>query len=309
MLVSYRPSWSRILSQTGRPLALFFVVSLVVTSIYELGFRFRVFSVPDLPLSLLGSALGIFLGFRTNSAYGRWWEARQLWGALVNQSRTWTRQIISFSEAAGDRSPSGPDPEIVAWQKRMVYAQIAFAHALRYHLRGENPLRQLEAFLDPDRLDFLQDHKNVPAALLHMMGKEVTRAADTNWFGEMRLLALNQTLTELTNIQGGCERIRNTPLPRQYDYYPELFLNGYCFLLPLALVPDLGYVTPVLTLLIGFVLIVLNRIGKNLEDPFDSPVYGIPMVSLSTTIEIDLRQQLGEDALPTPIRPEHGVLR
>ena len=95
MLLEYRPSWRRILKQAEKPLGVFFAFSILVTAIYEYGLRFRILELPALPVSLLGSALGIFLGFRTNSAYGRWWEARILWGGLINHSRSWARQVVS----------------------------------------------------------------------------------------------------------------------------------------------------------------------------------------------------------------------
>jgi putative membrane protein len=316
MLLEYRPSWRRILKQSGKPLAIFFLFSVAVTLFFEFGYHFRFMGLPDLPISLLGSALGIFLGFRTNSAYGRWWEARILWGALVNHSRSWTRQVLSYSaaaagqkdEAAFSQRAEDSRKEVTAWRRDMVYLAIAFAASLRDHLRGQDPLSSAEPFVSSNSLTKLRTQRNVPAALLHEMGVGAAQAADARYLTEERLLAMNNTLSELTNVLGGCERIRNTPFPRQYDYYPEVFIYGYCFLVPLAIVPDLGFPTPVLTLLVSFVLVVLNRIGKNLEDPFDQIVYGTPMTSLARVIEIDLKQRLGETDIPSPIQPKDGAL-
>jgi putative membrane protein len=111
-------------------------------------------------------------------------------------------------------------------------------------------------------------------------------------------------------VQGGCERINNTPLPRQYDYdyFPELFIYIYCLLFPLSVVQDLGAFTPVLSSIITFVFLILNRIGKNLEDPFATRIYGTPLLAISRTIEINLLQQLGETDLPEPVQPSNGVL-
>ena len=109
-------------------------------------------------------------------------------------------------------------------------------------------------------------------------------------------------------MQGGCERINSTPLPRQYDYFPELFIYMYCLLFPLSVVQDLGPMTPVLSAIITFVFLILNRIGKNLEDPFATPVYGPPLLAISRMIEINHLQQLGEADVPEPIRPSDGVL-
>jgi putative membrane protein len=119
---------------------------------------------------------------------------------------------------------------------------------------------------------------------------------------------MDATLSELTDIQGSCERIKNTPLPRQYDYYPELFVKAYCLLIPAVLVRELGWVTPLVTTLVSFVLLVLNQIGKNLENPFDNQVYDTPMTALSRTIEISLLQALDEKQLPPAEQPINGVL-
>lgn len=140
------------------------------------------------------------------------------------------------------------------------------------------------------------------------MGLSVAEAARTGIISEWRLQRMDATLSELTDIQGGCERIKNTPLPRQYDYYPELFVKAYCLLIPAVLVRELGWVTPVVTALISFVLLVLNQIGKNLEDPFNNQVYDCPMTALSRTIEINLLQAQNEKQLPPAQQPVDGVL-
>lgn len=292
------------LKQTGKPLALFLSFSLLVEFWHYTGHPLSLLVIPALPLSMIGTALGIFLSFRNNSAYDRWWEARILWGALVNHSRSWARQVISFPRAAEDVSQA----ERNNFVREMVYWQLGFVYSLRFHLREEDGSSEIARFLPAESVAKLQGECNVPVAILQEMGIRVVEARERGVLSEVRLFALNQTLNELTNIQGACERIRNTPLPRQYDYYPELFVYLYCFLLPLSLTNDLGIFAPAVTLILGFVFLVLNRIGKNLEDPFHSLVYGVPMTSLSRTIEINLLQQLGERDVPAPTAPVEGVL-
>lgn len=292
------------LKQTGKPLFIFLGFSLLVEFWHYRGHPLSLLVIPALPLSMIGTALGIFLSFRNNNAYDRWWEARTLWGALVNHSRSWARQIISFTRAAEDP----PQDERNHFVREMVYWQLGFVHSLRFHLREEDGSSAIARFLPPDAMATLQGERNVPVAILQEMAVRVVEARERGVLSEVRLFALNQTLNELTNIQGACERIRNTPLPRQYDYYPELFVYLYCFLLPLSLTGDLGIFAPAVTLILGFVFLVLNRIGKNLEDPFHSLVYGVPMMSLCRTIEINLLQQLGEREIPSPTVPIEGVL-
>ena len=111
---------------------------------------------------------------------------------------------------------------------------------------------------------------------------------------------IDATLSELSNVLGGCERIKNTPLPRQYDYYPELMIKFYCVALPFVIVDEVGIFTPVITLFIAFAFLVLNQIGKNLEDPFENQPYDVSMTALCRTIEINLLQAIGETKIPEP---------
>lgn len=294
MLLTTKPYWPRTLRQIRGPLLLdiAFALAVSIANKYQL---LTPVVVPGLPVSLVGAALGIILGFRTNSAYDRWWEARILWGALVNSSRTLARQILAFT----------PDAEFA---RRIVLTQIAYVHALRCHLRGEPPWPELESRMPAELVVRLRAEKNVPAALLHSMGQTITAHADQGKISEFRLQRLDQTLTDLTNVQGGCERIRNTPLPRQYDYFPELFIYLYLLIFPLSVVREVGLLTPLFSGIITFIFLVLNRIGKNLEDPFDNITYGTPILSISRTIEINLLQQLGSTELPSPVPAVRGVL-
>lgn len=295
MLVSTRPSWGRVFRQIGVPLTGLVAWAGLISAVHHGGYDFRIFAIPDLPLSLLGAALGILLGFRTNSAYDRWWEARTLWGGLINLSRTWARQMLSLirDESFGS--------EMIRWQ-------IGYVHALRCHLRKEEPWKDLQNWLPEALLKQLAREQNVPAAILHAMGRQIAELADSGALHELRFQRLDQTLTDLTNVQGGCERIKNTPLPRQYDYFPEFFIYVYCGLLPLGIVQELGLLTPAPVAVIGMVFLILNRIGKNLEDPFDTNIYGTPMTALSRTIEINLLQQMGSTDVPSPITPTLGIL-
>ena len=304
MVVDNYPSWPRILRQVARPLCLFVAVAIVVTILEKRSHPFKAIPIPDITLSLLGAVLGILLAFRTNSAYARWWEARQLWGRLVNNSRSLARQALSFTHHVEEERRT----EASRFARSLISSQIAYAHALRCALRNQDPWSDIAQWLGNDALDGLRNQKNVPAALLQSMGLHLAEAADAGMISEFRLQRLDATLSELTDIQGGCERIKNTPLPRQYDYYPELFVKAYCLLVPTILVQELGWLTPLATALVSFVLLVLNRIGKNLEDPFKNEVYDTPMTALSRTIEINLLQALKHEQLPPAIQPVNGVL-
>jgi ion channel-forming bestrophin family protein len=304
MVVTTVPNWTRILRQIGPSLALFVVVGAGVAVVNRMEHPFRSIAVPDLTITVLGAALGILLGFRTNSAYDRWWEARKLWGRLVNSSRSLARQAITFSGVSETSVPCESTP----LAHDLVYSQIAFVHALRCALRRQDPWQEIEPFLTPERVALLKEQVSIPTAILQYMGHAAAEASRAGVISELRLQRIDSTLSELSDIQGGCERIKNTPLPRQYDTYPELIVKVYCFLLPLVLVDRLKYLTPVITCLIAAAFLVLNRVGKNLEDPFENTVYDTPMTALSRIIEINLRQLLGERHVPQPLTAVNGVL-
>src|SRR5215469_6463326 len=132
MIVSYRPSWRGIIRQVAGPVAASVAFSLGVVVLYVRGYRQGIFTVPSVSLSMFGAVLSIFLGFRTSSAYSRWWEARTLWGALVNQSRSWARMVTSYPRASARDAGS-----VEQFGQEMVRWQIAYVHTLRQHLRQE----------------------------------------------------------------------------------------------------------------------------------------------------------------------------
>lgn len=257
-------------------------------------------AMPGLPLTIIGSAIGVFLAFRTGSAYDRWWEARTLWGGLVNSSRTLARQVLTLITSS--------EPGAREQQQSIIKMQIAFVYALRCHLRGQNPYPELGNVLPEESIHALRKYRNIPAALLLRMGEEIQSAYEKGRVDSIRLTRLDETLTELTNIQGACERIKNTPLPRQYDYFPRLLVTFFCLLLPLGFVENLGLATPIASTFVSFAFIVLDTIGRDIETPFANTVHDTPMTTLTRTIEIDLRQHLGEREIPTELHPVAGFV-
>jgi putative membrane protein len=143
---------------------------------------------------------------------------------------------------------------------------------------------------------------------LHRLGVRLGAAWGSTPGGPYYATALDRTLTDLTALLGGCERIKNTPLPRQYEYLPRLLVNGYCFLGPFATVQELGSFTPVATFVLSVILLGLDDIGARIGYPFEGSASDTPVTALATTIEINLRQSIGETRLPDPVQPVDGVL-
>jgi putative membrane protein len=298
MIVRDHLPFRRIWPQVSKRLFLLFLFDATVSLLYAtLGVTW--ISLPALPLAMMGATLSLFLAFRNNSAYDRWWEARTLWGSLVNNSRTLARQALTLV----DREPAGsPEPP----PSDLVELQIAYVHALRCHLRRQNPFPELRSLLSAGTVALLRRERNVPAAMLLMMGRLVRRWFDTGRLDSIRLTRLDQTIADLCNVQGACERIKNTPLPRQYEYFPRVMVGIYCLLLPLGLVSGLGLLTPVASTALSFLFISLETIGRDIEDPFENTVHDTPMSTLSRMIEINLRQNLDAESAPAEVRPIDG---
>lgn len=302
MIVPKSPQLRRMLQYIGKPLLLVAVYDFLVVIAFKV-LHWEWVSFPHVPLALYGSAIGVILGFRNNSSYGRWWEARTLWGAIVNNSRSFSRQVVT-----GMRANEEDHGALSEMQHRLVYHQIAYVHALRQQLRGLDPMPELAPFLTEAEIGALAGHKNVALSLQTEMGIMVQRCEALGWINPLQWQALDHSLNDLADAQGGSERIKNTPMPKQYDYFPQLFVHLYCFLLPLAMVGNLGWFTPLGSSLVAFIFLALDKIGRDLEDPFDNTVYDIPLRAITTTIETNLRQMLGETTLPEAEKPVRGVL-
>jgi len=278
----------------GPHLAVLLAYDILVTVLY-VALDWRWVSIDDLPLPLLGSAIALVITLRNNAAYDRWWEARSLWGSVVNNSRSFARGLITMTS---DR----------ALQATLVRHQIAYALSLRCHLLRKAPWDALDGYLPTATLSRLRSALNVPVAIHVEIARQLATARSRNDIDSMSLAALDVTLSALANAQGGLERIKNTPLPRQYGHFPQVFTRVYCLLLPVGLVHDLTYLTPVGSTVIGFMFLALDRIGRDLEDPFENTLHDIPMQAITRTIEADLLQAIDSEDLPTPVRVQDGVL-
>ncbi len=287
----------------GLPLLGLLAYDVVIVLLYKMGYL-KWAALEQIPLSLFGSVIGVIVAFRNSSSYARWWEARTLWGSIVNNSRSWARAVTTVMRPKG----SGEDVAFSRMQRQMVYLQIAWANALRQHLRRLEPWEELATVLTAAEIESLRGQKNVPVAIQQRQSLLLREALDAGWVDMAQWHAMNQSLDDLVDAQGGAERIKNTPMPRQYDYLPQLSAQMFCFLLPLAMVSSLGWFTPLGSTLVGFIFLTLDKIGRDLEDPFDNTLHDIPLSAMCRTIEINLRQMLGETEVPGDLKPVAGVL-
>ena len=261
----------------------------------------------NLPLAFYGVAIGIVVGFRNSSAYARWWEARTLWGTIVNESRTLARQVLTTMSPEANTTAT-EQAELAAVQRRLVLYQVAYVHALRQQLRGFDPVAAVAHLLPDEDSAKLAREKNLALTLQRRMSAMLIAARERGWLDQWAWQAIDASMAGLMDAQGGLERIKHTPMPKQFDFFPRLFVEIYCLMLPVGLVETLGWFTPLGSTLVGFMFLALEKIGNDLEDPFENTVYDVPMTAIATTIEINLRQLLGETELPPPEQPVRGVL-
>jgi putative membrane protein len=273
------------------------LVSLLLTISHEHGYLETPLTLQA--LTLTGLALGIFLGFRNNTAYDRFWEGRRIWGAITNVSRTFTRDTLTALARDEDGLPS----EV---QRRQAHRLLAFVHALRAALRDQTDIEALRPYLSDGDRQALTGHQNVPNAILLLLSDEHRRLRAAGQLSEFWSVQLANHLASLTDAQGGCERIQTTPIPHSYSILIHSIVALYVFALPFGLVVDLHYFTPIMVLMVAYTFLGLDAVGDELEDPFGEDLNDLALTTISRNIEINVRQALGEREVPPPIRPDRG---
>jgi putative membrane protein len=242
------------------------------------------------PFTLMGLPLAIFLGFRNNAAYDRYWEGRKQWGELVTRSRNLARQCLSLVDACPAR-------------ERMIRRAIAFAHALRHRLRGSDPAAEVQPWLSTEEWARVQNLPNLNHALMLEMGADLARCLRERRLDPMLATGVDATLSAMNGVATACERIRGTPIPFSYTLLLHRTAYLYCLLLPFGLVDAIGDLTPVVTLLVAYTFFGLDALGDEIEEPFGTSDHDLPLEAMCRTIEIDLRTALGDTELPPPLLP------
>jgi ion channel-forming bestrophin family protein len=293
MIINATPGIRRLAIEVWKPLTALFVWDCIVTVAWYL----LPFKAPELPLTLFGSALALFLGFRDNSAYERWWEGRVLWGAMINASRNLSRMARHFIAA----------PEATDLRRSIVLRQIAYVNALRCQLRRQPSDVEVLRFLSKGEAEPALARTNVANGLLDGTGRRIDDARRSGLIDTILQSRMESVLTDIANAQGGMERIKNTPLPNQYRFFPRFFTHVFCVLLPIGLVETLGIATPLGSTIAGLMFLAVLQIGDDLVDPFANTEHDLPLNAMCRTIEIDLLQSIGDEA-PPPLAPVKGVL-
>ena len=276
-------------------LAITVVTAMLVTLAHGALFHVKVILTP-MPFNLMGLALAIFLGFRNSASYERFWEGRKLWGALMVASRDLVRQFESFLRPAGDSEDEAA--ELAHTRHRMTRAIIAYAHALRHHLRGSDPGPDFDRLLPADWRPALAHADHRPAAVLQRLGGELRLCIERAWVAPILAQEIDRSFSRLGEVLGGCERIRSTPIPFSYSVLLHRTVYVYCYLLPFGLIDTIGNFTPLVVGIVAYTFFGLDAIGDEIEEPFGTTANDLPLSALSHAVEADLRELSGEGCTP-----------
>lgn len=293
---------------------------------YLLSFKF---TLPWQPISIVGIAVAFYLGFKNNSSYDRTWEARKIWGGIVNNSRSFGAAVVSFIQ--------GQEQEEI--KKELLYRHIAWLTALRYQLRlskdwehTENRLnglysptvcenyiadleQKLATYLRPEEIQLVISKSNVATQLMALQSKRLQELRDLNYFDDFRHIALQEIIQKFYDEQGKAERIKNFPFPRQYASTALWLTLVFSAFVPFGLLDVFGtyehwmyWLSPFFSGLIIWVFFLMEKIGDYSENPFEGTYNDVPITSIAVGIEIDLREMINDSNIPSPVQEVNGFL-
>lgn len=256
--------------------------------------------LPEIPLTIpafIGTAISVLLSFKLSQSYDRWWEARKVWGAIVNDSRSLVIQLQSLTA-------NGNEGMI----KKIAKRQIAWCYSLGQSLRGLDPTENINKYISPYELEFIQNHNNKPLALLHLHGMDIKALKESNQLDLFSQIQLDNTLVRLCDAQGKAERIKTTVFPVTY----RIFLHGIIYLFVITLSISLKNIEGIyeipLLLLISSAFLLLEKTATHMQDPFENRPTDTAMTAISKTIEINILQLLKESEIPKTQQTEEFYL-
>ncbi len=322
---------------TRRSIYWLLFISIVPTVLYG-AFGFKWLGIPWLPVALVGTAAAFIVSFKNTQTYSRLWEARMIWGAIVNDSRTWGVMTKDFVTSPNFKTNT-PD-DLKSAHKRLIYRHIAWLTALRFQLRqprewenmnkayakeyrGNYSIPEWETnledeiipFLSKIELDYVLRKKNRATHLLSLQSRDLAQLRKEGLLDAFPYVEMEAIIKEFFTHQGKAERIKNFPYPRQFASINLFFINLLVIILPFAMLNEFAklgdygiWLTIPFSVIVGWVFTSLEQVGESTENPFEGGANDIPMAALSRTIEIDLREMLEETDLPKSIEPVNKIL-
>ncbi|MCA6068763.1 hypothetical protein JI747_016470 [Chryseobacterium sp. RG1] len=287
MIIRQRTNWLKMLFIWRGSVLKKIIVQLLTITLFSLAiyyfkgkiFDYKVHLNPTI-FTLIGLALAIFMGFCNTASYDRYWEGRKLWGLLVIETRSLTRQIFSLID--------GPQEE----EKQKIVKMIsAFCWSLNYQLRNKQGTEHLSRLLSPEQVEKLNGKKFIPSIILGFIADWIQEQHRKGNIDTIVLTQLDHQLNQFSNISGGCERILNTPLPFAYSVLLHRTVYFYCFWLPFGLVDTLGWMMPLIVGLISYTFIALDAIIQEIGEPFGEEENDLALNTICKTIEFSIFEQ------------------
>lgn len=264
---------------------------MAYTILFEIFHHYFINISVDIPIAIptmVGTIISLLLAFKSNQAYDRWWEARIIWGSIVNESRTLIRQVLTFYK--------DPDFSVEAndFKENFTKRQIAWCYSLGQALRNKDAVKPIRNFISEEELNFVKNHQNVPNAILLLHARDLRNAKKDKRFNTYQQVEIDNTLTRLCDAMGKCERIKNTIFPTTYSMYIRLTLCLFIVLLPFGLIDLLSWFAIPLITIIGGTFFLIERMAIHLQDPFENRPTDTPVTAISNAIEKNLMQMLNE---------------
>lgn len=274
----------------------FYIITFKLIANYvDLSFLSIPFAMPG----VLGTAISIILAFRVNQAYSRWWEARIVWGAIVNDSRSYVRQLLTLLQGG-----EGESSHLRDFRQKVAFRQIAWCYVLGRSLRKLAPLSDLQHLLKSEELRTYEDQDNIPNAILLQHGRDIQEAYRRGWITDIQQAQIDSTLSRLCDSMGKCERIKGTVFPMMYSILLHSFLYLFIFLLPLGLIDYSPLITMPIIIAIAAVFFLIEQTSFYLQNPFENRENDTPVTAIARTIEINIKQMLAEENIPEKMEAE-----
>ncbi len=303
-----------------------FLIAAIPTVLFQL-FDWHWLAIPWVPIAMIGTAAAFIAGFRNTQTYSRVWEARQIYGSIVNQSRAWGIMVKDFVKDETAHQP-------------LIYRHIAWLTALRFQLREtriwENTQKrynieykrfyvvpewqskledELKPYITEKEADYVLQKKNRATHLIKLQSTHLKTLQANGQLDTLYHIEMENMLVNLYEQQGKCERIKNFPYPRQFSSINLFFIRLFTFVVPFGLLNEFQKLGDVyvwlnipFSLIVTWVFMSLERVGEATENPFEGGANDVPITALSRTIEIDLREMLDETTLPPAITPVNNIL-
>lgn len=344
MIVKKNITLKGIIIFTGHHLVWLTAWAVIVACLYNFT-NLKQFSIPWLPVSLIGTAVAFYVGFKNNQAYDRLWEGRKIWGGIVNSSRSFGTMIKNFVNNQ-HTTQAVPEHELKAITQKIIYRHIAWVYTLRSQLllntawehvnlqgrygsfgrqrqkkfgvglfEDEVTETNLINYLPKEEMETLIDFENTATQITHKQAEELTKLRSLNLIDDFKHMQLQLILNDFYTHQGMAERIKKFPLPRQYANTSFILVCLFIFMLPFGMVSEFAklgnwgiWLSIPFMIIVGWIFVVMELVGDYSENPFEGLSNDVPMFSICRTIEIDLLQMLGKENIPHAVQAKNGIL-